>query len=94
VGSSHLKRELSGTGLALLSVFLIGALLLQQGVRAGDCYAPVGPFGPVGGALRCGLVSLVGLPVALLAATLPLVHALRFFRQLDARTDRRWLIFI
>ena len=93
MGSSHLKRELSGIALLLLAVFMAGALVLHRPGPGGACMAG-GAFGPVGAGMRCALVALVGLPAAALACLVPLVHALRLFGRLESRTDRSWLVFL
>src|SRR5689334_14694993 len=72
---------------------MAGALVLHRPGATGACMAG-GPFGPIGGAMRCALVSLVGVPAAALACLVPLVHALRLFGRLESRTDRSWLVFL
>ena len=93
MGSSHLKRELTGIALLLFSVFLagaLGALALAQ-LRTG--LSVRGSVGWVGWYLARPLVSLLGWPAAALTPLVPLVHALRVFGRLESETDRSWMIF-
>jgi S-DNA-T family DNA segregation ATPase FtsK/SpoIIIE len=89
VGSSGLKRELTGIALLLSAVFLAGALLslALRGVGAGF------DMGPVGRILSEPLVALLGWPAAALVPAVPAVHALRLFGRLESETDRSWMIF-
>ncbi|MDB4900231.1 MAG: ftsK [Gemmatimonadetes bacterium] len=89
MGSSGLKRELSGIALLLFAVFLGGALLslALRGVGAGFDMGPVGRF------LAEPLVDFLGWPTAALVPAVPAVHALRLFGRLESETDRSWMIF-
>jgi S-DNA-T family DNA segregation ATPase FtsK/SpoIIIE len=89
VGSSGLKRELSGIALLLFAVFLGGALLslALHGVGMGFDMGPVGRF------LAEPLVDFLGWPTAALVPAVPAVHALRLFGRLESETDRSWMIF-
>ena len=93
MGSSGLKRELSGITLLLFAVFLAGALAafglaeLRTGVDVR------GNVGWLGYWLARPLVALVGWPAAVLIPAIPAVHALRLFGRLESETDRSWLIF-
>ncbi len=93
MGSSHLKRELTGIALLLFSVFLGGALAvfaLAQ-IRAGVDVR--GSVGWVGWWLARPLVEFLGWPAAALTPLVPLVHALRVFDRLRSQTDRQWMVF-
>ena len=76
MGSTGLKRELSGIALLLFAVFLaaaltvLGAAALRSGI---DVRSNVGW---VGWYLARPLVALVGWPAALLTPAVPAVHAL------------------
>ena len=93
MGSSHLKRELTGIALLLFSVFLagaLGALALAQ-LRTG--LSVRSSVGWVGWYLARPIVALLGWPAASLTPLVPLVHALRVFGRLESDTDRSWMIF-
>ncbi len=90
----NLKRELSGIALIALSLFMGGALLLQQLPADGGCLAARGVFGPVGGCLKWSLLSVFGAPAAALLAFVPLVHGLRLLNHIQWETDRRWMLFL
>lgn len=77
MSGSSLRRELSSVALALLALFLVGALLFQRPPAAGVCMDATGVFGPVGTFVRCVLVGAVGVPGALLVALACLLVALR-----------------
>ncbi|HEY5440448.1 MAG TPA: DNA translocase FtsK 4TM domain-containing protein [Gemmatimonadaceae bacterium] len=93
MGSSSLRRELSGIALLLFAVFLAGALAafglaeLRTGVDVR------GNVGWLGLWLARPLVSLVGWPAAVLTPAIPAVHAVRLFGRLESETDRSWMIF-
>lgn len=94
MGSSGLKRELSGIALLLFAVFLAGALvtLAAAALRTGvDVRARVGW---VGWWLARPLVAALGWPAAALAPLVPAVHALRLFGRLESEVDRSWMIFL
>ena len=99
MGSSHLKRELTGIALLLFSVFLagaLGALALAQ-LRTG--LSVRGSVGWVGWWLARPIVAFLGWPAAFLTPLVPLVHALRVFGRLGptdgqaSQYERRWMIF-
>ncbi|HEX6942692.1 MAG TPA: DNA translocase FtsK 4TM domain-containing protein, partial [Gemmatimonadaceae bacterium] len=89
-----LRRELTGIVLALLAVFVAGALLLQAVPDEGSCWVSRGIFGPVGSCLKMGLQALVGLPAAWLLPLAAGVHALRLLGRLGSGPDRSWMIFL
>jgi S-DNA-T family DNA segregation ATPase FtsK/SpoIIIE len=89
-----LRHELTGIVLALLAVFVAGALLLQPVPDEGSCWAVRGVFGPVGSCLKWGLRGLVGLPAAWLLPLAAGVHALRLLGRLGSGPDRSWMIFL
>lgn len=88
-----LQRELAGAGLALFSVFLIGALFFQW-PSGDDCWAATGPFGPVGTISRCVLVASVGIPGMLVAGIGCMMVALALFDRLGPANDASdWAVF-
>ncbi len=91
--SPHVRRELAGTALLIFAVFLGGALLFQ-GAPSARCWAASGVFGPVGACMRAAMLSLVGLPAALIIPLIPAAHALGLFGRLRPSADRSWLIFL
>src|SRR5689334_23683651 len=86
-------RELLGIVLFALAVFLGGALMFENLSPDGGCTAASGPFGPIGGCSKWIMLSLVGLAGAGIVPLIPLVHAMRLFGKVEARTDRSWLVF-
>lgn len=90
MGSTNIKRELSGIALLLFSVFLAAALLslALRGVGAGF------DMGPVGRYLSEPLVALVGWPAACLVPLVPAVHALRLFGRMTSTADQSWMVFL
>jgi S-DNA-T family DNA segregation ATPase FtsK/SpoIIIE len=93
VGSSGLKRELSGIALLLFAVFLAGALAAFGLAEAGTGVGVRSNVGWLGYWLARPLVAFVGWPAALLTPAVPAVHALRLFGRLESETDRSWMIF-
>jgi S-DNA-T family DNA segregation ATPase FtsK/SpoIIIE len=89
-----LKRELTGIVLALLAVFIGGALLLQQVPDDGSCWSGRGLFGPVGSCLNFALTGLVGKTAAWFVPLATGVHALRLLGRMQSDTDRSWMIFL
>jgi DNA segregation ATPase FtsK/SpoIIIE, S-DNA-T family len=63
-----LRREIAAVALALLAVFLVGALIFNAPDQGQRCLEAVGAFGPVGTWVRCALVSTVGIPGAAILA--------------------------
>ncbi|HEY2066455.1 MAG TPA: DNA translocase FtsK 4TM domain-containing protein [Gemmatimonadaceae bacterium] len=93
MGSSALKRELTGIALLLFAVFLaaaLGALALAE-LRTGVDVR--GNVGWVGSWLARPLVALLGWPASALVPAVPAVHALRLFDRLESESDRSWMIF-
>ncbi|MEP6620075.1 MAG: DNA translocase FtsK 4TM domain-containing protein, partial [bacterium] len=93
MGSSGLKRELSGIALLLFALFLgialaaFGLAELRTGVDVRDNVGWLGYW------LARPLVAFVGWPAAALTPLVPAVHALRLFGRLESETDRSWMIF-
>lgn len=87
-----LRRELAAIGLILLSVFVTGALIFQRVPEGAGCLEAVGAFGPIGTWVRCGLVTVIGMPGAALVAVGFLAIALTLFGRLRRDTDdpREW----
>jgi S-DNA-T family DNA segregation ATPase FtsK/SpoIIIE len=91
--SNPLARELAGIVLLIFAVFLAGALIFEHAATDRGCTAATGPFGPVGGCVRWGLLGLLGIAGSMVVPFIPLAHSLRLFGKLQARTDRSWLVF-
>jgi DNA segregation ATPase FtsK/SpoIIIE, S-DNA-T family len=98
MGSSHLRRELTGIAMMLFAVFLAGALgvLALAGLRSGVDVR--GSVGWVGWYLARPLVMLVGWPAAALAPLAAAAHALRVFGRLGpsdpgATHGPSWMVF-
>ncbi|MGH7624462.1 MAG: DNA translocase FtsK 4TM domain-containing protein [Gemmatimonadaceae bacterium] len=94
MSGSQLRRELAGVVLMLLAVFIAAALAFGAGQPAASCSAAHSVMGPAGACLRSLLVTLLGLPAAMLMPLLPAVHALRLLGRLRSDTDRSWLFFL
>ncbi|MDB4887945.1 MAG: cell division FtsK/SpoIIIE [Gemmatimonadetes bacterium] len=88
MGSTSIKRELTGIALLLFSVFVAAALLslALRGFGAGF------DMGPVGRILSEPMVALLGWPAATLVPLIPAVHALRLFGRMEPTTDQSWMI--
>ena len=93
MGSSGLKRELSGIALLLFAVFLAVALITLALAEAGTGVGVRSNVGWLGYWLARPLVAFVGWPAAALTPLVPTVHALRLFGRLESETDRSWMIF-
>jgi S-DNA-T family DNA segregation ATPase FtsK/SpoIIIE len=98
VGSTHLRRELTGIAMMLFAVFLAGALgvLALAELRSGVDVR--GNVGWVGWYLARPLVMLVGWPAAALAPLAAAAHALRVFGRLGpsepgATHGPSWMVF-
>jgi len=89
-----LKRELTGIVLALLALFVAGALVFQAVPDETSCWSVRGVFGPVGSCLNASLVWLVGRTAAWFLPLAAGVHALRLLGRLQSETDRSWMIFL
>jgi S-DNA-T family DNA segregation ATPase FtsK/SpoIIIE len=89
-----LKRELTGIVLALVAVFIGGALLFQQVPDDGSCWSGQGVFGPVGSCVNFALTGLVGRTAAWFVPLATGVHALRLLGRMQSETDRSWMIFL
>ncbi len=93
MGSAGLKREIAGTALTLLAVFLLGALLIERVPGDASCLASGGVFGPLGACLSSWLIAAVGLPTSLFLAIAVAAHALRLFDRLHLPRVRSWSAF-
>ncbi|MEO8620253.1 MAG: DNA translocase FtsK [bacterium] len=93
MGSSGLRRELSGIALLLFSVFLAGALAALGLAELRTGIDVRGNVGWLGYWLARPLVAFIGWPAASLTPLVPAVHALRLFGRLESETDRSWMIF-
>jgi len=93
VGSSGLKRELSGIALLLFALFLAVALVTLGLAEAGTGVGVRSNVGWLGYWLARPLVAFVGWPAAALTPLVPAVHALRLFGRLESDPDRSWMIF-
>jgi S-DNA-T family DNA segregation ATPase FtsK/SpoIIIE len=98
VGTTHLRRELTGIAMMLFAVFLAGALgvLALAELRSGVDVR--GSVGWVGWYLARPLVMLVGWPAAALAPLAAAAHALRVFGRLGpkdpgATHGPSWMVF-
>ena len=94
MGREHLKRELTGAALALLAVFLLASIALESAPPAhAGCVESTGPFGPIGSCLRDAVVTLLGIPAAvMLALALGVIAARLLGRELPG-DERRWGAF-
>ncbi len=93
MGSSGLRRELSGIALLLFALFLAVALITLGLAEAGTGVGVRSNVGWLGDWLARPLVAFVGWPAAALTPLVPTVHALRLFGRLESDTDRSWMIF-
>ncbi len=92
---SHLKRELTGVALILLSIFLAAAIISGWWTaQASSCSDAPNLMGPIGSCIRGGLVYVIGRPAAMLIPLAIAIHALRLFGRLEQRTDRNWMVFL
>ena len=83
MGGAVLKREIAGSALALLAVFMLGALLVERVAPGASCADGARAFGPIGACVSHGLTYAVGLPAALVLTAALAAHALRLFGRLD-----------
>jgi DNA segregation ATPase FtsK/SpoIIIE, S-DNA-T family len=88
------KRELSGVGLLLLSLFLIGLLLTYAIGTDGGLLEVRGAFGAIGAAIVSPLVTILGWSGVVFLPVLPAVHGLRLLGRLNRGEDRSWLWFL
>ncbi len=89
-----MKRELSGVGLLLLSLFLIGLLMTYAIGTDGGLLEVRGAFGALGAALVAPLVTVLGWSGVVFLPVLPAVHGLRLLGRLNRTEDRSWLWFM
>ncbi len=88
------RREMSGVGLLLLAVFLIGLLMTFAIGTDGGLREVRGAFGAIGAAIVSPLVTVLGWSGVVFLPVLPAVHGLRLLGRLDRAEDRSWLWFI
>ena len=93
MGSTGIRRELTGIALLLFAIFLGGALAAFGLAQLRNGIDVRGNVGWIGYWLARPLVAFVGWPAALLTPAIPAVHALRLFGRLESETDRSWMIF-
>ncbi|MDQ6830245.1 MAG: DNA translocase FtsK [Gemmatimonadota bacterium] len=92
---SHLKRELTGVALILLSIFLALAMISGWSTPgSSSCAQASNLMGPIGSCIRGTVVYVLGRPAALLIPLAIAIHALRLFGWLEQRTDRNWMVFL
>jgi S-DNA-T family DNA segregation ATPase FtsK/SpoIIIE len=87
------KRELSGVGLLLLSLFLAGLLMTYAIGTDGGLLEVRGAFGAIGAAVVAPLVTVLGWSGVVFLPVLPAVHGLRLLGRLNRSEDRSWLWF-
>jgi S-DNA-T family DNA segregation ATPase FtsK/SpoIIIE len=88
------KRELSGVGLLLLALFLVGLLMTYAIGTDGGLLEVRGAFGTIGAAIVAPLVTVLGWSGVVFLPVLPAVHGLRLLGRLDRSEDRSWLWFM
>ncbi len=90
--SRVMRREIAAIGLLLFAVFLAGSLIFQRVPLNGGCLDATGAFGPAGTWARCALVTVVGMPGAVLVAVGCLFVSLVLFGRLrrDVEDAREW----
>ena len=89
-----MKRELSGVGLLLLALFLVGLLMTYAIGTDGGLLEVRGAFGTVGAAIVAPLVTVLGWSGVVFLPVLPAVHGLRLLGRLNRSEDRSWLWFL
>ncbi len=89
-----MKRELSGVGLLLLALFLIGLLMTYAIGTDGGLLEVRGAFGAIGAAIVAPLVTILGWSGVVFLPVLPAVHGLRLLGRLNRGEDRSWLWFL
>jgi S-DNA-T family DNA segregation ATPase FtsK/SpoIIIE len=93
VRRAHLKRELGGITLLLISIFIAGALIAGGATDGQSCTAAGGIFGPVGACLRSSVLLTLGALSAVIVPFIPAVHALRLLGRIEESEDQRLLFF-
>lgn len=88
------KRELSGVGLLMLAVFLVGLLMTYAIGTDGGLLEVRGAFGAIGAAIVAPLVTILGWSGVVFLPVLPAVHGLRLLGRLNRSEDRSWLWFL
>src|SRR5437868_4582627 len=92
--SSRLTREIRGTVLLLLRIFLAGALAAEGYTQLHFNGNVRGNFGWIGALLAHPIALLLGWPAAAILPVAPAAHALRLFGRLGERKDRSWMVFL
>ncbi|HYW49934.1 MAG TPA: DNA translocase FtsK, partial [Gemmatimonadaceae bacterium] len=88
------KRELSGVGLLLSAVFLLGLLMTYAIGTDGGLLEVRGAFGALGAAIVAPLVTVLGWSGVVFLPVLPAVHGMRLLGRLNRSEDRSWLWFL
>ena len=88
------KRELSGVGLLLLALFLVGLLMTYAIGTDGGLLEVRGAFGAIGAFIVAPLVTILGWSGVVFLPVLPAVHGLRLLGRLNRGEDRSWLWFL
>ena len=89
-----MKREMSGVGLLLLAVFLVGLLVTYAIGTDGGLLEVRGAFGAIGAAIVAPLVTILGWSGVVFLPVMPAVHGLRLLGRLNRSEDRSWLWFV
>ena len=89
-----IRRELSGVGLLLLALFLIGLLMTYAVGTDGGLLEVRGAFGAIGAAIVAPLVTILGWSGVVFLPVMPAVHGLRQLGRLNRGEDRSWLWFL
>ncbi len=89
-----MKREMSGVGLLLLAVFLVGLLATYAIGTDGGLLEVRGAFGAIGAAIVAPLVTILGWSGVVFLPVMPAVHGLRLLGRLNRSEDRSWLWFV
>ncbi|MES3032784.1 MAG: DNA translocase FtsK 4TM domain-containing protein [Gemmatimonadota bacterium] len=85
---------MSGVGLLLLALFLVGLLMTYAIGTDGGLLEVRGAFGTVGAAIVAPLVTVLGWSGVVFLPVLPAVHGLRLLGRLNRTEDRSWLWFL
>ena len=85
---------MSGVGLLLLALFLVGLLMTYAIGTDGGLLEVRGAFGTIGAAIVAPLVTVLGWSGVVFLPVLPAVHGLRLLGRLNRSEDRSWLWFL